>query len=504
MLKRKSGRQERSPVQPPLPEVLVGAELLNLITLGMHTDPLVVYREYIQNAADSIARSNQETGRVDIGIDPAARRLTIRDNGPGLSYRQAQNQLVSIANSLKCRQVDRGFRGIGRLAGLAFGESVTFLTRQCNEDPVTRVHWNGSNLRMLLSGDSTIEEVIHGCVTVDSVLDGEYLEQFFQVEIENISRFAAGTLLNRKIVRDYIGEVCPVPFASGFEYGEYVSGLFKDGTPPLELEIFLNGDETSISRPHGEELDFSETSRDCFTEIEKIDIPSLEGNDTAAIGWVAHSSYLGTLPKSLGIRGFRARSGNIQVGHEALFNHLFTESRFNRWCVAEIYILDSRITPNGRRDYFEPSPFVRDLENHLRVIIRKLEKRCRNASGLRNRVRRSRKMLEDTEAICAMTKSGYLNSRTTRQLIEKKLFEISKLNKEIESSVLMGGSLDELKQSERKLVEMLQNNVQHNSIGGIPVAEVAVYQAIFSKLAEISVSLSATRATIEKVLSQET
>ena len=34
----------------------------------------------------------------------------------------------------------------------------------------------------------------------------------------------------------------------------------------------------------------------------------------------------------------------------------FTEERFNRWCVGELHILDSRIVPNARLDYFSQDP----------------------------------------------------------------------------------------------------------------------------------------------------
>ena len=41
------------------------------------------------------------------------------------------------------RETDRGFRGIGRLSGLAFAESVAFLTRAEGKQPVTRIVWDG-------------------------------------------------------------------------------------------------------------------------------------------------------------------------------------------------------------------------------------------------------------------------------------------------------------------------------------------------------------------------
>jgi len=62
----------------------------------------------------------------------------------------------------------------------------------------------------------------------------------------------------------------------------------------------------------------------------------------------------------------------MQIGTDRIFEHLFEEPRFNGWCVGEVHILDSRIVPNGRRDYFEPSPHLRNLENQLGAIAQTL------------------------------------------------------------------------------------------------------------------------------------
>ena len=50
---------------------LVGSQIIGLIALGMYDNPLAIYREYIQNAADAISTSvNGGNGRVTITIDP--------------------------------------------------------------------------------------------------------------------------------------------------------------------------------------------------------------------------------------------------------------------------------------------------------------------------------------------------------------------------------------------------------------------------------------------------
>ena len=81
---------------------LIGSDILSLITVGMYNEPLTIYREYIQNSADSIANSRwPNNGKITISIDVLNRNVIIRDNGPGLSPYQAKQELIPIAYSKK-------------------------------------------------------------------------------------------------------------------------------------------------------------------------------------------------------------------------------------------------------------------------------------------------------------------------------------------------------------------------------------------------------------------
>ena len=128
------------------PGVTVGPSILGLVTSGIYDDPLAIYREYIQNAVDALSRQNGAEGEVKITVDPRQKRVSICDDGPGLTYQECLEDLVPISQSRKCLGRDRGFRGIGRLSALVFAESVTFLTRACAGDPVTRVVWSRTRL----------------------------------------------------------------------------------------------------------------------------------------------------------------------------------------------------------------------------------------------------------------------------------------------------------------------------------------------------------------------
>ena len=369
-------------IQDILP--LSGAGLLGLVTTGMYDAPLAMYREYIQNAADAVAgRVSPERARVDIAIDVTDRRIRIRDNGPGLSREDALERLLPIGRSDKTLGIHRGFRGIGRLAGLAFAKTVSFTTRTSEDQSVTRITWHSDRLPALTSTESELEQAILDCVDVETLPDSDYAEHFFEVEVGDVARHSAGLLLNRDAVRHYVGEVCPVPVSSEFPFAERIEGLFTGAEAPLTLDVILEGDSAPVERPYGGSIRLSTNKEAAFTEFEVVRIPSVDDSGDAAVGWIAHSSYWGAIPKEQQVRGIRARVGNIQIGGEAIFDDLFTEERFNRWCVGELHILDSRIVPNARRDYFQPDPHLRNLENQLNPVLRGISTRCRRESMAR-------------------------------------------------------------------------------------------------------------------------
>ena len=478
---------------------LSGAGLLGLVTTGMYHDPLSMYREYLQNAADAVAASGQPgRARVEIAIDVSERRIRIRDNGPGLSREEALDRLLPIGRSEKTLGIDRGFRGVGRLAGLAFAKTVSFTTRTHGDQAVTRITWHSARLPELTSTESELEEAILDCVDVGTLPESDHPEHFFEVEVGDVARHSTGLLLNRDAVRDYVGEVCPVPMNSDFPFADSVEGLFHDTKAPLTLEVLLEGDPDPVKRPYGESIQLSANKDAEFTELQVVRIPSVDDTGEAAVGWVAHSSYLGAIPKEQRVRGIRARVGNIQIGGEAVFDHLFTEERFNRWCVGELHILDPRIIPNARRDYFEPGPHLRNLENQLTPVSRSISTRCRRESTARNRARKALSTLCKIEDIYALATSGYLTSQDSAGLVRQALREVEEIRKGIGKRNLDNGTIERLDSAEDKL-NNFSVETEPQRFGDMSPAEAVVYRKVFGALATLAPSPGSARELIEMV-----
>src|SRR5437016_8368924 len=103
--------------------VIVGKDVLELLSSAMYVDPMSIVREYVQNAADSIEMAYGQRvledgeGRIDVEIHALNRELIIRDNGVGIPAVDIERVLGSFGASEKRGQGLRGFRGVGRLGG---------------------------------------------------------------------------------------------------------------------------------------------------------------------------------------------------------------------------------------------------------------------------------------------------------------------------------------------------------------------------------------------------
>ena len=481
--------------------VTVGPAILGLVTSGIYDDPLAIYREYIQNAVDELSRQNGVEGKVEIAIDPRQKRVSICDNGPGLTYQECLEDLVPISQSRKCLGRDRGFRGIGRLSGLAFAESVTFLTRANACDPVTQVVWSRTGLADWTNSTQTTEQGFRNWVRVETLDDFDCPEHFFRVEIDGVSRHAAGVLLNREAVRGYISEVCPVPLARDFPFSKNVQEIFPALQSPYSLRIALDGEEQPVQRQYGSTIALAGNKEDHFYDFEKVRVPSVDDTGDAAVGWIAHSSYLGAIPKGERIRGIRVRLGNIQVGDERVFDHLFEEERFNRWCVGEVHILDSRIIPNGRRDYLERDPHLRNLENHLAPIFGRITARCRAASYNRNKGKKLISTIGNLEAMYELAASGCLAADDAEAFVEQALEQVTKAYHDIGPVGFGTEPNDRLSTVETKLRNFHANGKPF-PLTGISPSEVDIYQKVFGAVAGMASSPLSAKEIIEAVIAQ--
>ena len=134
----------------------VGKNILDNLTTGMYSDSKVIFREYIQNACDQIdiaLRSGllqKNDALIDIYTDSKKRYISIRDNATGVKNELFAENLGDIANSNKELGKDKGFRGIGRLCGLAYCKTLRFSTSFYGEDVKSIMTCDAKRMREML------------------------------------------------------------------------------------------------------------------------------------------------------------------------------------------------------------------------------------------------------------------------------------------------------------------------------------------------------------------
>ena len=373
--------------------VRVGKDVVELVTSGMYHSPITIYREYVQNSADSIEQAiadgsiTDAHGEVSIDIDHAARSVRILDNGSGIRSEDAASVLLAIGGSSKRGTHARGFRGVGRLSGLAYCKTLRFRTRSANEDVVSVIEWDCKSLRQRLADvafDGDLTAIISSSVAMrleePSELDGSH---FFEVMMFDVARHRGDILLNEISIRDYLGQVAPVGFSDTFSFGREIQEKLAEYDVTVGL-INLSIQGESVFRPYADETVFPGNLFSLkLDHIEYHHFANIDG-ETAAVCWVAHHQYARSIPPSLGIGRIRARIGDVQVGEAALFDEVFKETRFNGWCVGEIHVLDRRVRPNARRDNFELNHHTYNLLTQLGPKAIELSHRCRTSSISRN------------------------------------------------------------------------------------------------------------------------
>ena len=150
---------------------IVGKDLLEQLMFSLYPDAETIYREYLQNACDSINEavsigvlSNRKDGHVTIKIDKFHHTITIEDNGTGIKADEAEMTLKYIARSKKKRESSAGFYGIGRLVGGGYCKHLTFVTSAKDEDIASEMTFDMNQIREILEDDndnSSASEVIH-------------------------------------------------------------------------------------------------------------------------------------------------------------------------------------------------------------------------------------------------------------------------------------------------------------------------------------------------------
>ncbi len=383
-------------------EITIGKFTLETLTSGMYECPKDIYREYIQNAVDAIDIAvsgnivKTDKARIDLEIDKEGRSIRISDNGTGIGVDYAGKYLLDIGHSPKRFTNARGFRGIGRLAGLAYCRHLIFETSTVGEDKRTIIEFDARTLceRMLdESVDIDLLALISDVVTVKIEPEAR-TKHYFTVVMSGVED--TDGILDLDKVHEYLEQVAPVDFDKSFGWGKIIkSKLRVFGFTPSSYNIFVGNGETSIPvRKAYRDTVISDRLRKLEDNISEVEtkVFTYDG-ETVAYLWYARTSFFGTLQDEA-IKGLRVRKGNILIGDKTTLNHIFKDERFNGWLFGELHILSDRLIPNARRDEMEKNAAYSAMIAELRTWADGISSEIRKTSNQRSSDKKAQRIIE--------------------------------------------------------------------------------------------------------------
>ncbi len=370
------------------PEVKKG--IFNLLMFSMYSEPKTIYREYVQNALDSINNAVKDNilqqakdGIVNIRIDNGQKQIKIKDNGTGICAENAPRTLLDISASTKDGVNQAGQFGIGRLVGGGYCQELIFRTSAKGETTGTEVRFDADKIWEMVkdSKEYSASEVLAAC-TKSTQYEERENEHYFEVTLNNVKEDSAPTLLNKAEVVEYLNAVAPVDYTSSFkntliynstsdkpEYRELHEGLEK-------IKLFV--DDTPIQKQYGL------TVMGTGDEIDSLEYFKIEDSDFGELGWgwFALTKYTIQIPTSDNLACIRLRKHNIQIGGNSQLSGTtyWPEERSNSYFYGEFFVTHHDIVPNGARDGLAPSSATNALNTKLNEYFKDLKKIYTQAS----------------------------------------------------------------------------------------------------------------------------
>ena len=396
-------------------EEYVYAQALVILSQDLYPRKLEVIREYIQNASDALDAFTAISDQIDdytepiIKISIQGRSLMIFDTGIGMDAEEV-SKMRRVAYSEKKAGEEAGYKGIGRLAGIAVAEKLKISSTSYGDPNLHHFEFRAEEMRKDISEKKKkgIQEpasrvIEHHTSLWDDAIDPR--EHYTMVEVRGISE-SCPELLDAKALREYIGEVAPVDFSPEFSWGTRISQKIRQNVSdysPKTIYLATGGDRIRVYKPFTNDMSIAEPD---FIEVSDPKNP----NKLIAYCWFATKGQeiLGKIRGSGRIFSVDGADKDSKQRFAGLVYKLFGFSVGDRtlplrtlwsksspralWFTGEIHIVDKDIQPTTDRSDFVDTPvretFYRAGEESISAKLNRLAQEISN----------SRKTFDDSEA----------------------------------------------------------------------------------------------------------
>lgn len=435
-----------------------------------------VLRELVQNGADSIKDYRKEVDpdfEGEIRIKLSASSIEVFDTGKGMS-REELHDIVKFGASKKDPDFHIGWRGIGFWANSTLASKVYLISKQ-----------KGSTYRRALMVDIegwkreeahlSLLELLNKYVYEDEPAAEDRDQHYTIVRLTHLTESGHYLVSNLADARTYLRKTIPLEFEE-FNQKEKIENLIYHHVPHYEtFRVFLNGDQ--LFKPGYEHL------QDVFSDEIRHYIPPDAGSKSTkkkggrvkggqvkggqVIGW--YWAGLHTKRKEIedpSVKGILFRVKGFAIGDQNLFRSLFKEDvPTPDWYYGEIYVLDSKVTPDSSRTHFEGT------KEWIRFISVLSEPR-----GLINKLKRERRSFSKSDL--AMQKIPQLIAEAKHLVAQKataSVEDFEKLQKKIETRIVQTTKPD-LKRAGQTAVRQLASALASKKlpIPTVPIKVVSI------------------------------
>lgn len=395
---------------------VIGIDLLKMLMLQLYSNPRCIYREYIQNALDSINEAvhfgilaEEKDGRVSISI--TKNDICIEDNGTGIRSDRAVKILTDIANSVKNGVDTAGQFGVGRLSGGGYCEILEFETTYTGEAVSTIVSLDTVALRELIEknhNDMSAEDAMRIICTTRTI-PAKPEEHRFIVRLKNVIN-SREILLDIEEIKSYITEYAPI------DYSVLFNSLINN-SPQIEyvkrhkkidkIRVSLN-EYSDIEKGYGVKIVGTD---DPIEKIRYFELPMHPKYGSLGWGWYAVTEFSVQINEEKDkFAGIRLRKHNISLDKNIL-NSCFKEPRGNKYFYGEIFITNDNIVPDSGRQGLaageEAEALVSEIRRYFTNVLHNVYRRANNLKKSLDHMREVVEKLNNptmVEAVLPLTK----------------------------------------------------------------------------------------------------
>ena len=429
--------------------VIIGVNILEILTTGMYRDSRVIFREYIQNACDQIniavkrsVFSSIDDGEVRLWVDNKTRSVSVEDNATGIPASEFRQTLYSIGESPKTLGEDIGFRGIGHWCGLGYCKTLIFTSKAPGEVEESIMVCDAEQMRKMMNEHNThkafysVDDVLSASVKFSKKSVKDKAAHYFKVEMLEIPDLYA-ELFTLQEIKDYLSFVAPVEYDTPWRFKAPIhQHAERIGQPIQEYNVAVNAQpvrkkyKPSFTTSKGE---------DTITEVDFKDFEDENGNIIAWL-WFGISRFQGVLKIENHMRGIRLRMQNIQLGSDDALQKLFKEDRGQHYFVGEVFAISKELIPNSQRDYFNPGEARLQFEHKLSDFFNDDLSRIYKAGSAINskfdKIQKVDKIQAEISSAPVITEEQHKKLEQAKKEAEAAVLELEKIRKRTSDSLV--------------------------------------------------------------------